>query len=117
MSTDLLPESVNLFLDDFETSLCLPILVVMVLCTAQFVFNHVFGIGYTIYQSVKKPATEEEEEQDKTNMMGKLKGMLTTLGIGKPDTVTTTPIRNPLLPGYNTQSREEEWDYCEEDIE
>jgi len=40
--------------------------------------------------------------------------MLTILGIGKPDAVTTTPIKNPL-PGYNTQSREEEWDYCEED--
>ncbi|KYN07747.1 PREDICTED: uncharacterized protein LOC108779271 [Cyphomyrmex costatus] len=118
MSTDLLPESVNLFLDDFETSLCLPILVILVLCTAQFVFNHVFGIGCTIYQSIKKPTTEEEEEeQDKTNIMDKLKGMLTTLGIGKPDTVTTTPTRNPLLPDYDTRSREEEWDYCEEDVE
>jgi len=43
--------------------------------------------------------------------------MLTTLGIGKPDTTTTTPIRNPPPSGYDTQSREEEWDYCEEDIE
>ena len=76
MCTDLLPESVNLFLDDFETSLCLPILVVMVLCTAQFVFNHIFGIGYTIYQNVKKPTMEEEEEQDKTNIMAKLKGLM-----------------------------------------
>ncbi|XP_071555071.1 uncharacterized protein [Temnothorax nylanderi] len=116
MSVDLLPEWVNLYLDDFEASLCLPILVVMVLCTAQFVFNHVFGIGYMIYQSVRKPATEEEE-QDKTDMMGKLKGMLTALGIGKPDTTTRTPIRNPHSPGYDTRSREEEWDYCEEDIE
>lgn len=77
MSTDLLPEWVNLFLDDFETSLCLPILVVMVLCTAQFVFNHVFGIGYMIYQSVKKPATEKEA-QDKTDIMGKLKGLMSS---------------------------------------
>ncbi|XP_011877528.1 PREDICTED: uncharacterized protein LOC105567339 [Vollenhovia emeryi] len=77
MSADLLPESVNLFLDDFETSLCLPILVVMVLCTAQFVFNHAFGIGYTIYQSVRGPGTEEEEEErDKTDMMGRLKGLM-----------------------------------------
>jgi len=74
MSADLLPESVNLFLDDFERTLCLPILVVMVLCTAQFVYNHVFGIGYTIYQNVKKPT--EEEEQAKTDMMGKLKGLM-----------------------------------------
>ncbi|XP_011060696.1 PREDICTED: uncharacterized protein LOC105149760 [Acromyrmex echinatior] len=105
MSTDLLPESVNLFLDDFETSLCLPILVVMVLCTAQFVFNHVFGIGYTIYQNVKKPAMKEKEEDQR---------MLTTLGIKKPDVVTTNPRRNP---GCNIQSREDEWDYCEEDTE
>lgn len=76
MSADLLPESVNLFLDDFETSLCLPILVVIVLCTAQFVFNHVFGIGYTIYQNVKKPATEE---QDKADMMGKFKGLISSI--------------------------------------
>ncbi|XP_011702962.1 PREDICTED: uncharacterized protein LOC105459003 [Wasmannia auropunctata] len=120
MSADLLPESVNLFLDDFETSLCLPILVVMVLCTAQFVFNHAFGIGYTIYQNVKKPPTEEKEKEKKqpdTDMMGKLKGMLTTLGIGKPGTATTTPRIKNSLPRYNTQPREEEWDYCEENVE
>lgn len=73
MSSDLLPESVNMFLDDFETGLCLPILVVMMLCTAQFVFNHVFGIGYTIYQNIRKPIAEGEA-QEATDMMGKLKG-------------------------------------------
>lgn len=78
MSIDLLPEWVNLFLDDFETSLCLPILVVMVLCTAQFVFNHVFGIGYMIYESVKKPAAEGEQ-QDKRDIMGKLKGLMSSI--------------------------------------
>lgn len=78
MSIDLLPEWVNLFLDDFETSLCLPILVVMVLCTAQFVFNHVFGIGYMIYQSVKKPATKGKQ-QDKTDIMEKLKGLMSSI--------------------------------------
>ncbi|XP_072757632.1 uncharacterized protein [Anoplolepis gracilipes] len=113
MSSDLLPESVNLFLDDFETSLCLPILVIMVLCTAQFLFNHVFGIGYTIYQSVRKPISEEEQDTETTNMTAKLKGMLTTLGIGKPDTAAA--MKNPLSPA--TQSREEEWDYCEDDVE
>ncbi|XP_028048979.1 uncharacterized protein LOC114255186 [Monomorium pharaonis] len=114
MSTDLLPESVNLFLDDFETSLCLPILVVMVLCTAQFVFNHAFGIGHMIYQNVRKPTTEEHEEQDKTDMIKKLKGMLTR-GIGKPGTAATPAIKNPSR--YDPQSHEEEWDYCEEDTE
>ncbi|GAB1859721.1 hypothetical protein CAJAP_00800 [Camponotus japonicus] len=116
MSTDLLPDSVNLFLDDFETSLCLPILVVIVLCTAQFVFNHVFGIGYTIYQSVRKPIVEgEAQDTEATDIVGKLKGMLTTLGIGKPDTTNMTAIRNPLSSA--TQSRDEEWDYCEDDVE
>ncbi|XP_029660694.1 uncharacterized protein LOC115234088 [Formica exsecta] len=114
MSSDLLSESVNMFLDDFETGLCLPILVVMVLCTAQFVFNHVFGIGYTIYQSIRKPIAEGEA-QEATDMMGKLKGMLNTLGIGKTDTANVTAIKNPLSSVI--QSREEEWDYCEDDVE
>jgi len=41
--------------------------------------------------------------------------MLTTLGIGKPDTTNMTAIRNPLSSA--TQSRDEEWDYCEDDVE
>ncbi|XP_050453118.1 uncharacterized protein LOC126852388 [Cataglyphis hispanica] len=114
MSCDLLSESVNVFLDDFETSLCLPILVVMVLCTAQFVFNHVFGIGCTIYQNIRKPIAEgEEEDTEGTNMIGKLiKGILNTLGIGKAD--NKTAIKNP---SSTNQSREEDWDYCEDDVE
>ncbi|CAL1681411.1 unnamed protein product [Lasius platythorax] len=111
MSSDLLSESVNLFLDDFETSLCLPILAIIVLCTAQFVFNHFFDIGNMIYQNIRKPIAEGEQDAETTDMIGKLKGMLTTLGIGKPDTA----IKNPLSPAG--QSREEEWDYCEDDVE
>lgn len=41
--------------------------------------------------------------------------MLTTLGIGKPDTANMTAIRNPLSSA--TQFRDEEWDYCEDDVE
>lgn len=74
MSSDLLPESVNLFLDDYETGLSLPILVVMVLCTAQFIFNHIFDIGYVIYRNVKKSEAEKKKE-DKKDMMKKLKGV------------------------------------------
>lgn len=74
MSGDLLPEWVNLFLDDFETSLCLPILVVMILCTAQFVFNHIFDIAHVIYQNVRGEAAMEGAQ--KNNMMGKLKGLM-----------------------------------------
>lgn len=75
MSSDLLPESVNLFLDDSEISLSLPILVIMVLCTAQFVFNHIFNIGYVIYQNVKKPETGEGAQAEKADVMKKLKGV------------------------------------------
>lgn len=42
--------------------------------------------------------------------------MLTTLGIRKPDTATTALIKNPSSR-YDIQSGEEEWDYCEEDVE
>ncbi|RLU22432.1 hypothetical protein DMN91_004710 [Ooceraea biroi] len=77
MSDELLPESVNLILDDFETSLCLPILVVIILCTAQFVFNHIFGIGYTIYRNVKRPVAETEaQNKEAANMMKRLKGAI-----------------------------------------
>lgn len=76
MSSNLLPKSVNLFLDDFETSLCLPILVIMVLCTAQFVFNHIIDIIYMIYQSFKKPTTGETPDKKTTDMIGKLKGLI-----------------------------------------
>lgn len=74
MSGNLLPEWVNLFLDDFETSLCLPILVVMILCTAQFVFNHIFDVVQVIYQNVRGPETEGA--QNKNDMMGRLKGLM-----------------------------------------
>lgn len=74
MSGDLLPEWINLFLDDFETSLCLPILVVMILCTAQLVFNHIFDVARVIHQNVKGLATAEGA-QNKNDVMGKLKGL------------------------------------------
>lgn len=71
MYDDLLPESVELFLDEFETSLGLPILAVIILCTAQFVGNHIFDVGYTIYQNLKGPPAIEA---DKTKVTDKLKG-------------------------------------------
>ncbi|KAL0130730.1 hypothetical protein PUN28_002387 [Cardiocondyla obscurior] len=114
--SDLLPESVNLFLDNFETSLCLPILVIIVFCTAQFIFNHAFGIGYTIYQNART-LTTGDGRQNNINIMGKLKGMLTALIIGKPDKDSKISTRN-LHPGRDDSEFEEEtWDYCEEDTE
>lgn len=40
--------------------------------------------------------------------------MLNTLGIGKADTTNVTAIKNP---SSTNQSREDEWDYCEDDVE
>lgn len=68
MCDDLLPESVMLFLDDFETSLGLPILVLIILCTAQFVGDHIFEVGRTIYRNLKQPTIEARKK-----MAGKLK--------------------------------------------
>lgn len=62
MSCDLLPEWLNLFLDDVETTLCLPILLVMVLCTIQFIVNHAVDIGCTFYQNIKQKSADGEEE-------------------------------------------------------
>lgn len=77
MSDDLLPEWINLILDDFETSLCLPILLIIILCTAQFLFRHIFGIGYTIYRNIKKPEMEMEmEDQEPIDIMRTLKGVI-----------------------------------------
>ncbi|XP_025156906.1 uncharacterized protein LOC109503926 [Harpegnathos saltator] len=106
MSDDLLPEWLNLFLDDFETSLCLPILMVMILCTAQFVFNHLFDIAHTIYRNAKLMAAEGAPKQN--NMMGKLKGILTTFGGGNAGTTAIPSSPSPAV------GAEEEWDYCED---
>lgn len=77
MSNDLLPEWLNLLLDDVETNLCLPILLVMVLCTIQFIINHMVDIGYTIYQNIKQSSSEDDESIEKEpgeSVMDKIKG-------------------------------------------
>jgi hypothetical protein len=75
MSDELLPEWLNLILDDFESSLSLPILVIIIICTAQFVFNHLFDIGYTIYRNVKSGEARKRNKKA-NNLMKKLKGMV-----------------------------------------
>lgn len=53
MSNDLLSESVNNILDDVETTLCLPILILILVCTLQFIIYDVVDIGCTVYQTVQ----------------------------------------------------------------
>lgn len=79
MSCDLLPEWLNLFLDDVETTLCLPILLIIVLCTVQFVVNHALDIGYSFYQNIKLKSGEEEDgcvcgPEQGEGLFGKIKG-------------------------------------------
>lgn len=75
MSCDLLPEWLNLFLDDVETTLCLPILLIMVLCTLQFIVNHAMDIGFTFYQNIMQKSEEEEVKKDKgESLMDKIRG-------------------------------------------
>lgn len=77
MSCDLLPEWLNLFLDDVETTLCLPILIIMVLCTVQFIINHAMDIGLTFYQNVMQKSDEDAGEAGKEkgeDLMSKIRG-------------------------------------------
>ncbi|CAK9823635.1 hypothetical protein ANTRET_LOCUS1937 [Anthophora retusa] len=122
MSCDLLPEWLNLFLDDVETTLCLPILLVMVLCTAQFIINHAMDIGLTFYQNVvQKSDDEDQEEVDCDNpkcsddLFSKMKRFFFNLSVGlniypKPEHSTSPALIRPA-------SQDEDWDYCEEDDE
>lgn len=77
MSCDLLPEWLNLFLDDVETTLCLPILLIMILCTVQFIINHAMDIGLTFYQNIMQKSDEDDDEDDKEkgeDLMSKIRG-------------------------------------------
>ena len=61
MCNDLLPESVNVILDDFETGLCLPILLMMILCTLQFILNHILDIACTVGTAMTATTNPIEE--------------------------------------------------------
>ncbi|XP_076294161.1 uncharacterized protein LOC143215701 [Lasioglossum baleicum] len=113
----LLPEWLDLILDNVETTLCLPMLIVMVLCTAQFIVNHAMDIGYTVYQNVKQKSEEGEDcdcpKEKGEDFLSKIKGLVANwMGFGPnqtdpDDILVSRPIRR--------NSPEEEWDYCEED--
>ncbi|KAL2733262.1 hypothetical protein V1477_014230 [Vespula maculifrons] len=80
MCNDFLPESVNAFLDDVETTTCLPILVIIVICTLQFIFNHVIDVGYVLYQTIQERSDNKEFDcGDQTNLISKFKEMLNNL--------------------------------------
>lgn len=60
MPCDLLSESVNNILDAVETSLCLPILILIVLCTLQFIIYDVVDIGCSAYQAFQNFYSDED---------------------------------------------------------
>ncbi|XP_043287587.1 uncharacterized protein [Venturia canescens] len=92
MCTDLLPENVNEFLDDVETGLCLPILLLIVLCTLQFIINHILDIACTVVTLVSSSSSSSSScEKDPSSgtidplmdfnqLPQKLKGMLSNIG-------------------------------------
>ncbi|KZC08019.1 PREDICTED: uncharacterized protein LOC107186305 [Dufourea novaeangliae] len=117
MSCDLLPEWLNLFLDDVETTLCLPILIVMVLCTVQFIFNHTRDIGCTLYRNMKQKCEDEDEDTEKEkgeDLMSKIKGFIMSLGFGQSevDSNAEGAFSRPIR-----QHSQEDWDYCDEEDE
>lgn len=76
-SNELLPEWLDLILDDLETTLCFPILLVIVLCTAQFIVNQVVDVGYVFYENLKPELGEDEVEtgeNQRNGVLEKLKG-------------------------------------------
>ncbi|XP_043588598.1 uncharacterized protein LOC122570402 [Bombus pyrosoma] len=119
MSCDLLPEWLNLFLDDVETTLCLPILIIMVLCTVQFIINHAMDIGLTFYQNVMQKSDEDAGEAGKEkgdDLMSKIRGFLCDISCGFNNS-DSKPDDYPAASLFRSNSQEEEWDYCEEDDE
>ncbi|PBC26766.1 hypothetical protein APICC_01079 [Apis cerana cerana] len=116
MSCDLLPEWLNLFLDDVETTLCLPILLIMVLCTLQFIVNHAMDIGFTFYQNIMQKSDEEEEAKKDKGLMDKIRGYIcnVTCVAGNTD---SKPEESAAPSMLRSNLQEEEWDYCEDDEE
>ncbi|KAK1130947.1 hypothetical protein K0M31_017252 [Melipona bicolor] len=115
MSCDLLPEWLNLFLDDVETTLCLPILIIMVLCTIQFIINHTMDIGLTMYQNIMQKSDEDVEVVEKEkgeNLMNKIIGFLRNIFYGFNNSKSNEGQASSLV---RSNSQEEEWDYCDED--
>ncbi|KAI4492213.1 hypothetical protein M0802_009903 [Mischocyttarus mexicanus] len=95
MCKDFLPEYVNAFLDDVETTICLPILVIIVICTLQLIFNHVADVGCVVYQNVQdKLDSKEFDYGTQTNLINKLKDIIKNLIFKKPTKIPSTPKVN-----------------------
>lgn len=52
VNQDLLPPCVNEFLDKFEAGLCLPIIIIIIFCTVQFIISHIMDIVCTVMYAV-----------------------------------------------------------------
>ncbi|XP_012288262.1 uncharacterized protein LOC105704010 [Orussus abietinus] len=114
MSAYLLPESVNEVLDDVETTLCLPILLVVVFCTLQYIVEHCLQIFCTIYTNLASSEKKVERAEKNQSSM--------TLCTCQPP----ADIRCSRCEGYEfrqfnggcdrdtmyTKTREDDWEYC-----
>ncbi|XP_015115794.1 uncharacterized protein LOC107040284 [Diachasma alloeum] len=106
MCNDLLPPSVHEFLDNFESSLCLPILIILVLCTIQFIINHVLDIGCSIASAMegRVEIDSDLDEGPSQPFTTKIKGMFynaacTMIPGESVNAQTSTVLSSPLPSG------------------
>ncbi|XP_043499097.1 uncharacterized protein LOC122522255 [Polistes fuscatus] len=98
MCKNFLPEYINAFLDDVETTMCLPILVIIVVCTLQFIFNHVADVGCVVYETVQdKLDNKEFGYGTQTNLINRLKEIITNLIFKHSTKIPSTPKINSNL--------------------
>ncbi|KAK2582043.1 hypothetical protein KPH14_002748 [Odynerus spinipes] len=116
MCSDLLPESVNAFLDDVETTTCLPILLIIVICTIQFILIHLFDIIYIIYQTIQDKSNNNGCRNPETNPIQKVKDMLNKLIHGKSSTSSSKLNAGCKRINRTDTFQDKEWDYCDRDV-
>jgi uncharacterized membrane protein len=81
---DFLPLSVHAILNDVETSLSLPVLIVIVMCILQFVVYHLMHLACTLRQILCKKCEKKRKQKCQMGgscMMRRLKGDYTDIGI------------------------------------
>ncbi|XP_011305903.1 uncharacterized protein [Fopius arisanus] len=113
MYNDLLPPRVHEFLDNFESSLCLPILIILVLCTFHFIINHVFDIGCSIASAMEGGRVEMDLDLDESPcqpLATKIKGMFynaacTMIPGESVNAQTSTPLFSPLPNGRRSNAK------------
>lgn len=64
MTNDILPSYVSSFLDSVESTLCLPILLVIIIFTLQFMINHTMDIICTVMSVMDGSIDDEPDYED-----------------------------------------------------